>query len=552
MGTYLNSGNTRFKQAIESEIYIDKTDLIMYINSLVLTEQKYVCVSRPRRFGKTITANMLAAYYDRYADSRELFENKKIATDGKEIDQWDKYLGKFDVIKIIMTDFVKKDKSVEEMLKKLQLLVMRDVLNQYSEVDFFDREDLIQSMSDVYVQTGHQFVIIIDEWDAIFRENKSDDEGQRVYLDFLRDWLKDKDYVALAYITGILPIKKYGKHSALNMFDEYSMIFPMQMAKYTGFTDDEVDDLCNQYGRNHEEIKNWYDGYEMYGIIPPKSMGEQSSSISEEPGQEKWSIYSPLSVVKAIQTGRIQNYWNQTETYQALSEYICRNYDGLKEDVAVLMAGNRIFVSIDNYQNDMTTFHSKDDIFTLLIHLGYLAYDIDKKEVYIPNNEILAEFKASTKQDDWSVVFKALENSQKLLEATWNKDAAKVSELVEKAHDKANNKTYNSEAALSYAIQLAYYNAQNYYTLIQEMDTGKGYADLVYIPSPKYPDKPVLLIELKYDKDAATAIDQIRKRNYPDNLEKYKGNIIIVGINYECDAGNRQGYKHHDCIIEEA
>ncbi|SFP36844.1 PD-(D/E)XK nuclease superfamily protein [Butyrivibrio proteoclasticus] len=552
MGTYLNSGNTRFKQAIESEIYRDKTDLIMYINSLVLTEQKYVCVSRPRRFGKTITANMLAAYYDRYADSRELFENKKIATDGKGIDQWDEYLGKFDVVKIIMTDFVKKDKSAEEMLKKLQLLVMRDVLNQYSEVDFFDREDLIQSMSDVYVQTGHQFVIIIDEWDAIFRENKSDAEGQRVYLDFLRDWLKDKDYVALAYMTGILPIKKYGKHSALNMFDEYSMIFPMQMAKYTGFTDDEVEDLCNQYGRNHEEIKNWYDGYEMYGIIPPKSMGEQSSSISEDPGQEKWSIYSPLSVVKAIQTGRIQNYWNQTETYQALSEYICRNYDGLKEDVAVLMAGNRISVAIDNYQNDMTTFHSKDDIFTLLIHLGYLAYDINRKEVYIPNNEILAEFEASTKQDDWNVVFKALENSQKLLEATWKKDAAKVSELVEKAHDKANNKTYNSEAALSYAIQLAYYNAQNYYTLIQEMDTGKGYADLVYIPSPKYSDKPVLLIELKYDKDAATAIDQIRKRNYPDNLEKYKGNIIIVGINYENDASSKQGYKHHDCLIEEA
>lgn len=552
MGTYLNSGNTRFKQAVKSEIYRDKTDLLLYINSLVLTEQKYVCVSRPRRFGKTITANMLAAYYDRYADSRGLFENKKIATDGKGIDQWDQYLGRFDVVKIIMTDFVKKDKSADEMLKKLQLLVMRDVLNQYSDVDFFDKEDLIQSMSDVYAQTGHQFVIIIDEWDAIFREKKSDSEGQRVYLDFLRDWFKDKDYVALAYMTGILPIKKYGKHSALNMFDEYSMIFPMQMAKYTGFTNDEVEDLCNQYGREHKEIKNWYDGYEMYGIIPPKSTGEQSSRISEDSGQEKWSIYSPLSVVKAIQTGRIQNYWNQTETYQALSEYICRNYDGLKEDVAVLMARKRISVSIDNYQNDMTTFHSKDDIFTLLIHLGYLAYDIDKKEVYIPNNEILAEFEASTKQDDWSVVFKALENSQKLLEATLDKDADKVSELIEKAHDKANNKTYNSEAALSYAIQLAYYSAQNYYTLIQEMDTGKGYADLVYIPSPKYPDKPVLLIELKYDKDAATAIDQIRKRNYPDNLEKYKGNIIIVGINYEKDASSKQGYKHHDCIIEEA
>ena len=551
MGTYLNSGNTRFKQAVESEIYRDKTDLLIYINSLVLTEQKYVCVSRPRRFGKTITANMIAAYYDRYADSRWLFEDKKIAFGGNSRDKWDRYLGKFDVIKIIMTDFVKKDKSVDEMLKKLQQLVMRDVLNQYSDVDFFDKEDLIQSMSDIYVQTGHQFVIILDEWDAIFRENKTDYDGQRVYLDFLRDWLKDKDYVALAYMTGILPIKKYGKHSALNMFDEYSMVFPMQMAKYTGFTENEVEELCDQYGRSLDDIKDWYDGYEMYGIIPPKSI-EGKNIFNEKAVPEKWSIYNPLSVVKAITTGRIQNYWNQTETYQALSEYICRNYDGLKEDVAVLMAGNHIPVSIDNYQNDMTTFHSKDDIFTRLIHLGYLVYDIDKKEVYIPNREILAEFKASTKQDDWSIVFKALENSQKLLEATWNKDASKVSELVEKAHDKANNKTYNSEAALSYAIQLAYYNAQNYYTLIQEMDTGKGYADLVYIPSPQYADKPVLLIELKYNKGAVTAIDQIRKRNYPDNLEKYKGKIIIVGINYEREADSRHGYKHHDCVIEEA
>ena len=245
-------------------------------------------------------------------------------------------------------------------------------------------------------------------------------------------------------MTGILPIKKYGKHSALNMFDEYSMVFPMQMAKYTGFTENEVEELCNQYGRSRDDIKDWYDGYEMYGIIPPKSI-EGKNIFNEKAVPEKWSIYNPLSVVKAITTGRIQNYWNQTETYQALSEYICRNYDGLKEDVAVLMAGNHIPVSIDNYQNDMTTFHSKDDIFTLLIHLGYLVYDIDKKEVYIPNREILAEFEASTKQDDWSIVFKALENSQKLLEATWNKDASKVSELVEKAHDKANNKNYNSE-----------------------------------------------------------------------------------------------------------
>ena len=247
----------------------------------------------------------------------------------------------------------------------------------------------------------------------------------------------------------------------------------------------------------------------------------------------------------------IENYWNQTETYEALKKYIDWNFDGLKEEVAILMDGGRVAVDVTGYQNDMTSFATKEDILTMLIHLGYLGYDRDTGEAFIPNREVLQVFTASTKSGEWEVLFRSLENSRRLLEATWNCDDELVAELIESAHNRADNKTYNSEAALSYAIRLAYYSAQEYYTVIPEMDTGRGYADIVYIP--KVPDKPAILVELKYDKDARTAISQIHDRRYPDRLEHYRGNTILVGINYDRETNNNEsGYKHHNCVIEKA
>lgn len=551
MGTYLNPGVDGFCKAINSEIYVDKTALISCLNKVVDTEQRYVCISRPRRFGKSITVNMLCAYYGASDENRGIFEYRELG----KTDNWDKYLGKFNVVKLVMTSFMKKKGirlSISDMLLYMQELVCREIVEQFNNIDYFDQSDLIQVMETIYQKEHVSFVVVIDEWDAVFREYKEDHDGQKLYLDFLRDWLKDKNYISLAYMTGILPIKKYGKHSALNMFDEYSMISPLQFARYTGFTEDEVKKLCDKYGRNFDEIKKWYDGYEVSDIIEPDPDYEKQSS-GNLPQAVKWSLYSPLSVVKAVQSGINQNYWNKTETYAALSEYIARNYDGLREDIAILMDGNYLPIHTGSYQNDMTTFNSKDDILTLLIHLGYLGYDLDNKTVFIPNNEVLDEFKASTQNNDWSYLFKVLDNSMKLLKATWAEDEVLVASLIEAAHDKTGNKTYNSEAALSYAIQLAYYSAQNYYTLIQELDTGKGYADLVYIPSPDYPDKPVLLIELKYEQYATTAIDQIKEKNYPANLEHYKGNIIMVGINYDKDVSSiNTAYKHHSCKIERA
>lgn len=555
MGQYLNPGKMSYQMAVNSDIFVDKTQMILFLNGLVNTQQRYVSVSRPRRFGKTMAADMICAYYDREADSRELFEALKVSGSDTGIGKksWDDFLGAFDVIRIVMTTFTRNKKTFDEALDAMQKLVSREIKKKYPDVDYFDDKDLIQMIEDVYAENGQQFVIVIDEWDAVFREFPSDKEGQKNYLDFLRDLFKDKSYIALAYMTGILPIKKYGKHSALNMFTEYSMMFPRQLARYTGFTEEEVSGLCKSYGRDFDTIKSWYDGYEVSDIIPPDPNYQELKATGKSPEGTRYCLYSPLSVVEAVGTGVIKDYWNKTETYEALSDYIIKDYDGLKEDVTLLMDGARIHIDTSTYQNDMTTFTGKDDVLSLLIHLGYLGYDDVAGEIYIPNKEILDEFKTSTKGSEWTDSFKAFDISQELLEATWAKNCDKVAEILEKAHDLTGNKTYNDEAALSYAVQYAYYAAQKYYTTILELDSGKGYADIVFIPSPKFSDKPAMVIELKYNKDADTALSQIKNRNYPDRLEHYKGNILLVGIDYDKDVlSTNKEYKHHKCVIEMA
>ena len=516
MGIYLNPDNIDFQKSINSEIYVDKTKLIKHTNKIINTEQQYISISRPRRFGKSMAANMLVAYYSRGCDSKEMFSKYKIASDA----DFEKHLNKYNVIHINMLDFIKRRSSVAESLDYLSKRLIHELKKENGDVDCFDWNDLMSVLADIFNEKKVPFIFVIDEWDCVFREYKNDTTGQAEYLDFLRLILKDQNYVALAYMTGILPIKKYGKHSALNMFTEIAMTNTREYAEFTGFTEAEVLELCKKYNMPFEETKRWYDGYDLKGV----------------------SIYNPRSVVMSMTGHDFDSYWTSTETYEALKVYIQMNFDGLREKVVDMIAGEKVVVNTGKFQNDMSTFNSADDVLTLLIHLGYLTYNEGK--VWIPNSEVQQEFINSIEDGGWETVMNAIRSSDELIEATIDGDAEKVAELVERAHDEnASIIGYNNEMSLSCVISLAYYSARKEYIIHRELATGKGFADLVFIPR-KNVDKPAMVIELKWNKSADTAIEQIKRKQYTDKTAEYTGEILLVGISYDAET------KKHECIIE--
>ena len=524
MGSYLNPGGGLFSTCRRSKIYVDKSGLISKTNDVLGTEQRFVCVSRPRRFGKSMAANMLAAYYGRGEDTEELFADLKI----REVESFRKHLNQYDVIRINMQEFLSITHDMDEMLSMLQKRLLRELKKQYPE--YIDGDYLIFAMKDVFSSTKHPFVILIDEWDCVFREFKQDTNAQKKYLDFLRAWLKDQEYVALAYMTGILPVKKYGSHSALNMFTEYSMLNPREMAEFFGFTENEVKELCLEYKRNFQEAQVWYDGYELVTM--------------EGENRKTYSMYSPKSVVDAMLSGVFDNYWNQTETYEALKAYIRLNFDGLKDSVIRMLAGDKVQINTGTFSNDMTTFQGMDDVLTLLVHLGYLSYHWPDKTVSIPNKEVSQEYVNAISTMDWKEVIQSIEASRNLLEALWQLNAEAVANGIDQAHQEISILQYNDENALSCTISLAFYFAREYYTIIRELPTGKGFADLCFIPRRLYADKPAAVIELKWDKKAEGAISQIKNKGYVDALKDYHGDLLLAGINYD------KKTKKHTCVIE--
>lgn len=467
---------------------------------------------------------MLAAYYDCGEDAEALFKNLYISQSAS----FREHLNQYDVIKINMQEFLSNSGSVGEMLELLQARLVRELKNRYPE--YVESGNLIFAMQDVFAATRHPFVILIDEWDCLFREYTENKEAQKQYLDFLRGWLKDKAYVALAYMTGILPIKKYGSHSALNMFTEYSMVDPGGLAEYFGFTENEVTDLCEKYNMNFEEAKAWYNGY---GLVAHAKEGDRH-----------YSMYSPKSVVESMIRHKYGPYWNQTETYEALRVYIQMNMDGLKDSVIKMLAGESIQINTGTFSNDMTTFTCRDDVLTLLVHLGYLTYDSEKETVAIPNREVSQEYVNAISTMNWQEVIRSVQNSKQLLEALWRQDEKAVAEGIAQAHKEISILQYHDENSLSCTISLAFYFAREYYTLVRELPAGKGFADICMIPRRLYADKPAVIVELKWDKSAVGAISQIKERQYVDALKDYQGNLLLVGINYD------KKTKCHTCHIE--
>ena len=518
MGIYFNSSNASFTRARNSMIYVDKTKLLEFLNKRLFTEDNCIALSHARRFGKSHAAGMIDAYYSLGSESSNLFDDTKIASTA----DYKKYLNKYNVIHLDIASFW--DDFKDNIVEKIQEYILDELIKEFgNEIDFSKKFNVV--LLSVYTITNIPFIIIIDEWDCIIR-NSNDEELVHKYLQFLHSLFKSeesKSFLALAYITGILPIKKIKDESALNNFREYTMLSSYPITEFYGFTEDEVWMLCKEHNLDFDNTRAWYNGYLIDGI----------------------HMYNPNSVSMALDRHRFDSYWKNTSSFASINTFIMMNYDGLKDDILKMLSGGKVYVNTDTFQNDFSTVASKDDALTALIHLGYLGYDNEEGSAYIPNYEVKKAYQAALCTGGWSEVAKSIGKCDELLRATINGDSNKVAELIELAHDTYTSiLKYNDENSLSCVLTMAYFTAPAYYNVIREMPAGKGFADFAFIPRINAGYRPAMIVELKYNQSADTAIQQIKNKRYHGALENYSDKILLVGINYDLE-------KHHTCVIEE-
>lgn len=523
MGRFLNPDNSAFEVAVNSEIYVDKTGLLNYTNKVLNTKQALICNSRPRRFGKSITADMITAYYSKGCNSKKMFENLEIA----KSETFQKHLNQYDIIHLDIQWCIEPAGSVENVVSFITESTLKELREVYPNEVPKDISSLADALSQIKMVTGRKFIIVIDEWDVLIRDEATNQKVQDEYIKFLRGLFKGSEptkFIQLAFLTGILPIKKLKTQSALNNFDEFTMLNANILAPYIGFTESEVKYLCQKYDMDFLEVKRWYNGYLLAGT----------------------EIYNPKAVVSIMTKKEFQSYWSQTGTYESIVPLINMDFDGLKTSLIKMLAGAPIKVKTTTYQNDMVHFKNKDDVLTLLIHLGYLAYDSKTRNTFIPNEEIRSELIDAIEEEQWDEFLELQMKSNELLRATWDFDEKVVAESIEDIHSGyASIITYNDENSLSSVLGIAYLSAMQYYFKpIRELPTGRGFADLVFIPKQEYPEIPALIIELKWNHSAETAISQIKEKKYMKILEGYSGNILLVGINYDKKS------KEHQCLIE--
>lgn len=524
MGRFVNPDNSAFQVALNSKIYIDKTGLIEYTNSVLDTSDAYICNSRPRRFGKSYTANMLAAYYSKGCNSEEMFSGLDISRKS----DFKTHLNQYDVIHIDIQWFLANCYNSNKIVSFLSDSVISELRDIYPDILPLGELSLPDSLSRIKDKTGQKFIIIIDEWDVLIRDEATNYYIQNEYINFLRGMFKGTEptkYVQLAYLTGILPIKKEKTQSAVNNLEEFTMLHSYELAPYIGFTENEVKMLCQKYDRDFEKVKKWYDGYLL----------------------ENYEIYNPKAVVSVMLRGKFRSYWSETGSYEVIVPLINMNYDGLKNTIIEMLSGQNVKVNTLTFKNDPANIQSKDDVITYLIHLGYLGYNEKDETAFIPNEEIRHELINAVKSTNWSDLIHFQYESNHLLDATLSMNTQEVAEQIQKIHSEyASSIQYNDENSLSSVLTIAYLSSMQYYFKpIRELPTGKGFADFIYIPKPEYiRDYPALIVELKWNKNAKTAMEQIKNKDYPEAIKQYTGNIILVAINYDKKS------KNHECIIE--
>lgn len=519
MGMYYNPGNEGFVEDTNDEFYIDKTGLLCELNRLINTPNKLIALSHARRFGKSQAADTIEAYYSKGCDSRDLFSAFKIA----KHPTFEEHLNKYNVIHwdvSAFTDYCGGD-VVPEMIKS----VLREVDKEAISVDTTQPFHIV--LDEVCAKTGIKFVIIIDEWDCVIRNFSDAPELVHKYMQFLHTLFKSnvsKRFIALGYITGILPIKKIDDESALNNFHEYTMIDSENLTKYYGFTESEVRSLCERTKMDFDEIKAWYNGYLINGV----------------------SMYNPNSVNQAMFFHKIDDYWKNTSAYGAVNRYITMNFDGLKDSIISVLSSTAVPVNVNTFTNDLSQINSRDDALTALIHLGYLGYDKKEGVAYLPNYEVALVFQAAMQTGDWSEIANSLARCDKLLDATIAGDAEYVAGALESAHSAYSSiLKYNDENSLSCAITMAYFTAPAHYMgPFRELPGGKGFADMVFIPRGDSKDYPAIIIELKCDISPQEALEQIKNRRYYESLQGYHGQLVLVGASYD------KNTKKHSCIIE--
>ena len=524
MGHYVNPGNGNFKVIVKND-YIDKTGLVSVINASIGTQRMLSCVSCPRRFGKSYAAKMLTAYYDCSCDSHELFDGLSISEDVS----YEEHINQYHVLYLDITGFL-SDTSLAELPAFIKEEVIEDLRKTFPNIT--PEKTLKNYLSHVVDETGRQFVAIIDEWDVPIRDSDSSPKIQKDFLEFLRSLFKSditQTVFAAAYMTGILPIKKDGSQSAVSEFREYTIIEPEEFAYYIGFMEKDVRRICEKNEVSFENMQEWYNGYHVVTLE-----------------EELLPVYNPNSVMRASEKGKFKSYWSQSSAVNGAADYINLDFDGLGEAAEKLAAGLEIPVKISKFQNDLISFRSADDVLTLLIHFGYLTYDIQKGTAWIPNLEVQMEFGDTIHDITHQETILRLKESEQLLKDIIEGNEAAVAANIQNVHMKESAPIwYNNEQALRAIIKLSFFTYRDHYIKLEELPGGMGYVDLAYIPKRMDPS-PALIIELKAGGKPEQAIAQIKSRNYQASVDGLGTDIILVAVTYDKDDKT----KLHHCRIE--
>ncbi len=538
MGIYVNPGNTKFIKKLNSKIYVDKSLMINELNELIETDDGFVCMSRARRFGKTMMTNLMSAYYSKNCDSREIFERLKLSKQ----EGWDRYLNSINVIQIDLQSFYSDAKDKSQTIQILQNNVVEELREQFPNVEVPTSSSIAKALSIIHKELSETFVIIIDEYDVLIRDKNVPASLCNEYIEFLNALFKSnttQEAISLAYLTGILPILRETVQSKLNNFAEYTMLKPGPFAQYFGLTSKEVKEICQKHNVDFEMCKLMYDGYSF-----KKSRKELCQP--DDDGEPLIHIFNPYSVVQAVTQDEFSNYWTTTSALESITLYIDANIAGIQDDIKSMLKEEKgIKINVRLYNNNVEHFTTKDEVFTYLIHLGYLAYDPTNGTCHIPNGEIKqAWLDIISKSTGFEAIRQMLDTGRALIEATENGDFEAVAKALDDSHaDISNPLTYNRESSMQSAILMAYFYARKDYLVFSELASGSGYADVVLVPT--FVQKPVIIIELKKDGEPSSAIEQIKTRNYAHAFRYHSGReAVLVGVTYDAES------KQHRCLIE--